>query len=152
MSSVLVSACLAGVHCRYDGGCRRDDALIQQLQSEGCVIVPVCPEQLGGLPTPRPPAEIVSGDGSAVLAGESKVINKNGADVTQPYVSGAEETLRIAELLGCGRAYLKEKSPACGVRAIQRGGRTCEGRGVAAALLASAGVEIIGADPPTPVA
>lgn len=148
MRAVLVSACLAGVHSRYDGGSKFNKALIKRLELEGCVIIPVCPEQLGGLPTPRPPAEITTGDGRAVLAGEARVVNAEGADVTEAYVRGAEETSRIAQLLGCGRAYLKEGSPACGVNTITRGGQTCGGMGVAAASLASAGVDVIGVDPP----
>ena len=148
MRPVLVSACLAGVHSRYDGACNFNKALIQRLELEGCVIVPVCPEQLGGLSTPRPPAEITSGDGRTVLAGESTVVAEDGTDVTQQYVRGAEETVRIAALLGCTHAYLAEKSPACGVHTLKRKGQTCEGRGVAAALLASAGVEVVGVDVP----
>lgn len=148
MASALVSACVVGVRCRYDGGARFGGELVERLRREGCEIVPVCAEQLGGLPTPRPPAEITTGDGRAVLAGEERVVNAEGADVTEAYVRGAEETSRIAQLLGCGRAYLKEGSPACGVNTITRGGQTCGGMGVAAASLASAGVDVIGVDPP----
>ena len=149
MRPVLVSACLAGVHSRYDGGCQFNKALIERLELEGCVIVPVCPEQLGGLSTPRPPAEITSGEGCGVLAGEGTVVAEDGMDVTQQYVRGAEEAVRIAALLGCTHAYLAERSPSCGVRQIKRKGRTCAGRGVAAALLASVGVEVVGIGPPT---
>ncbi|GAG50971.1 unnamed protein product, partial [marine sediment metagenome] len=78
----------------------------------------------------------------------ARVVNVEGADVTGEYVRGAEETLRLAQLLGCGRAYLSEKSPACGVASIERGGQTCSGMGVAAASLASAGIDVVGVDRP----
>lgn len=148
MHPVLVSACLVGVHSRYDGGCRFDRALIRRLEQEGCLVIPICPEQLGGLPTPRAPAEITSGGGRAVLAGESVVLADDGTDVTQHYVRGAEEAVRIAGRLGCARAYLAEGSPSCGVHKLKSKGDTCEGQGVTAALLASAGVEVVGVEPP----
>ena len=144
MRPVLVSACLAGVHSRYDGGSNSNKALIQRLQLEGCLVIPVCPEQLGGLPTPRPAAEITSGDGRSVLDGESSVLTEDGTDVTQQYVRGAEEAVRIAALLGCTHAYLAEKSPSCGTHTLKRKGHTCEGQGVASVLLEAAGVVVIG--------
>jgi uncharacterized protein YbbK (DUF523 family) len=147
MRPVLVSACLAGVHSRYDGGCNSNTALIERLQHEGCLVIPVCPEQLGGLPTPRPAAEITSGDGRSVLDGESSVLTEDGADVTQNYVRGAEEAVRIAALLGCTHAYLAEKSPSCGTHKLKRKGQTCEGQGVASALLEAAGVVVVGVEP-----
>lgn len=147
MPSVLVSACLFGVRCRYEGDARPDRELIARLERDGCHVVPICPEQLGGLPTPRPPAEITRGDGRTVLAGEARVIASDGADVTGQYVRGAAEAVRIAQLLGCRRAYLKEGSPACGVEKIKRGDRTCRGPGVAAAALERSGVQVSGAEP-----
>jgi len=147
MPSAIVSACLLGVRCRYDGGTCADRALMDRLMREGCCVVPVCPEQLGGLPTPRAPAEITRGDGASVLEGEARVVNADGADVTQEHVRGAREVLALAKSLGCGSAWLKEKSPACGVTAIKRGNQTCPGMGVAAALLRSSGIEVFGVDP-----
>lgn len=144
MPPVLVSACLVGVRCRYDGGSRPHPDLCEQFRQDGSRVVPVCPEQLGGLPTPRPAAEITTGDGHAVLEGKARVVDVGGADVTEVYVRGAEEAVRIARLAGCRRAWFKEKSPACGVRTIRRGGEVCPGAGVAAALLQSSGVEVIG--------
>jgi len=118
-----------------------------RLMREGCCVVPVCPEQLGGLPTPRAPAQITRGDGASVVGGEALVVNIAGADVTEQYVQGARQVLALAESLGCDSAWLKEKSPACGVTVIRRGDQTCSGMGVAAALLRSSGIEVFGSDP-----
>jgi len=140
---ILVSACLCGVHCRYDGAAKTDEE-IARLVREGKAL-PVCPEQLGGLPVPRLPAEIQSGDGEAVLLGLARVRNKEGADVTQEFVRGAEETLLIARLSGAERAILKANSPSCGCGAIYDGtfsGAKRAGDGVAAALLRRRGVDV----------
>jgi uncharacterized protein YbbK (DUF523 family) len=144
MTPVLVSACLLGCRCRYDGCSKLDRELVERLRREGCPIVPVCPEQLGGLSTPRPPAEITTGDGRSVLDGAARLVNRDGADVTAAYVRGAEEAVRLARLLGCRRACLKEKSPACGVTTVKRGEVTLPGTGVAAAMLQAEGIEVIG--------
>ena len=146
MSPVMVSACLLGVHCRYDGDARPCPELIERLRSEGRHIVPMCPEQLGGLSTPRPSAEITHGDGRTVLAGDARVVADDGTDVTELYLRGAQECVDLARRLGCCRAYLQERSPACGVGKIKRRGRTCAGMGVAAAMLEAAGVELIGVE------
>ena len=142
-SPVLVSACMLGLNTRYDGGnCHRPGLLQDELA--GLHVVPVCPEQLGGLPTPRDPAEISEGDGADVLKGEASVFTLKGKDVTDNYLRGAREVRRLARLLNIERAYLKEKSPSCGVTTIVRDGRHEPGRGVTAALLADSGVEISG--------
>lgn len=138
---VIVSACLLGTDCRYDGKSKPDRALIARLRAEG--IVPVCPEQLGGLRTPRPPAEIVGGDGAAVLDGAARVINREDADVTENYVRGAEQVLALARRLGIETAYLKSNSPSCGFGRIRRRGRLVDGMGVCAALLSRHGIEVI---------
>lgn len=139
---IIVSACLVGLRTRHDG----KDALSQAALSalEGSVIVPVCPEQLGGLPTPRPACEIPEGDGRDVLAGSSRVLDNTGADLTANFVRGAEETLKIARLIGATAAYLKEKSPSCGAISIKRGGQTIKGAGVTAALLEKNGLKVKG--------
>ena len=140
---ILVSACLCGVHCRYDGKAKPDEE-IMALMREGRAI-PVCPEQLGGLPVPRPPAEIMEGDGEAVLNGSAQVYNRLGQDVTQAFIMGAEETLHIASLSGAHKAILKANSPSCGAGVIYDGtfsGTTREGDGVAAALLRKNGIEV----------
>ena len=132
---ILVSACLLGVYCRYNGERKKMDG-IERLM-ERAELIPVCPEILGGLPTPRPPAERV-GD---------RVMNREGADVTEAYQRGAEETLRLAELFGAHLALLKERSPSCGKGKIHDGsfqGRIVDGSGVTAELLSSHGISVYG--------
>ncbi len=131
---ILVSSCLLGLRCRYDGG-EKADARILSLGKRRA-LVPVCPEQLGGLPTPRPPSERL---GDRVLA-------KDGADVTDAFRRGAEETLRLIRALGCREAVLKARSPSCGCGTIYDGtfsGRVVPGDGVTAALLVENGVRVL---------
>jgi uncharacterized protein YbbK (DUF523 family) len=132
---LLVSACLLGVCCRYDGA-GKTHPLAGELMTRYTVI-PVCPEQLGGLPTPRPPAE---------RQGE-RVMAKGGLDVTEPYRRGAEETLKLSRLFGCQAAVLKERSPSCGCGHIYDGtfsGTVTTGDGVTAALLRENGIPVLG--------
>lgn len=140
---VLVSACLAGVACRYDGGsCPLPE--VTGLVRAGRAI-PVCPEQLGGLPTPRPRAEIRGGDGADVLAGRARVVDEAGRDMTDAFRRGAEEVLRLARLTGARRALLKARSPSCGAGEIYDGsfrGTLRPGDGVTAALLRREGLEV----------
>ncbi|NTV14098.1 MAG: DUF523 domain-containing protein [Desulfobulbaceae bacterium] len=124
----LVSGCLIGLACRYDGGVKEDPECRHELA--GNIYVPVCPEQLGGLPTPREPADLVGGDGAAVLEGRARVVSRSGVDVTANFVAGAEQVLQIARELQVAGVYLKSGSPSCGV------GRVL---GVTAALLSRAG-------------
>jgi uncharacterized protein YbbK (DUF523 family) len=132
---ILVSACLLGVGCRYDGAHKCAPG-IEKLTSL-CQLIPVCPEILGGLPTPRPPAERV-GD---------RVLTREGKDVTAQYQRGAEEILRLAKLFSCTAALLKERSPACGCGQIYDGSfsrQLTQGNGVAAALLLENGIPVYG--------
>ena len=140
--TVIVSACLAGVCCRYDGKDKKDEALLSSLKDT--VIIPVCPERLGGLPTPRKRAEINSGDGFAVLGGSAAVIDADCNRVTDDFLSGAAEALEIAVSAGAKKAYPKENSPSCGVGYIKRNGKTVKGCGVFTALLKTAGIEVAG--------
>lgn len=134
--SILVSACLLGVPCRYDGAskpCAGVAALAERFR-----LIPVCPEQLGGLPTPRPASEIQP-DGS--------IRNTAGADVTEAYRTGAEAALSAALQSGCRVAILKEKSPSCGSGLRYDGsfsGTLTEGDGVTTALLRANGIRVIG--------
>ena len=135
MENILVSACLLGVACRYDGKRKPNEAVIALKEKYN--IIPVCPEIMGGLPTPRLPSEI---------RGET-VIMENGEDVTDKYSKGAEETLRLARLFGCGKAVLKEKSPSCGSGRIYDGtfSKTLtEGNGVTAGMLLANGIRVAG--------
>ena len=130
---ILVSACLLGCACRYDGQ-SKPYPLAQELAKRG-LAVPVCPEQLGGLSTPRNPSE---------RRGE-RVVMSDGRDVTAEYRRGAEETLRLARLYGCTAAVLKEKSPSCGSSLIYDGsftGTLRPGVGVTAALLLRNGITV----------
>src|SRR5437588_1076912 len=115
MESVLVSACLLGEPVRYNGGDKRcDHEILQRWMREGRV-VPVCPEVAGGLPVPRPPAEIAHGAGGlAVLTGTAKVIDGSGRDVSVHFLTGAEQALGCARTKGIRIAILKEGSPSCG--------------------------------------
>ncbi|MGB9496569.1 MAG: DUF523 domain-containing protein [Dissulfuribacterales bacterium] len=112
---VLVSACLIGLSCRYDGKSNRDIRLIDKLR--GANVLPVCPEQLGGLTTPRPAADIYYGNGIDVLNGRAKVLNVNGQDVTEAFKRGAEQTAFLAKALGVNQCFLKAGSPSCGITA-----------------------------------
>ena len=133
--TVLISACLLGFACRYDGGEKKYRDIDRLF--EVCSLIPVCPEQMGGLKTPRHPAERI-GD---------KVMTKEGEDVTEAYKRGAEEALKAAGLFGCSYALLKEKSPSCGSKKIYDGtfSRTLkEGDGTAAELLKANKIKVYG--------
>ena len=134
MKLILVSACLLGAACKYSGG----DNLCPQVaaMAQDHALVPVCPEQLGGLPTPRTPAER-QGD---------RVVTKDGRDVTEAYLRGAQEALKLAKLFGCDTAILKARSPSCGARAIYDGsftGTVVPGDGVTAELLQASGIRVL---------
>ncbi len=139
--TVLVSGCIVGMHCRYNGSTDVKVDVLQRLKETN--FVPLCPEQLGGLPTPRPRAWISSGDGSDVLSGRSFIITEDGKNVTDNYIRGAKEVELIVKLLGIKFAYMKNKSPSCGFGKIWRGDTLVDGNGVCAALLAQNNVEVI---------
>lgn len=141
---MIVSACLMGVKSRYDGSECLDEALLKEL--EGAALVPVCPEQLGGLSTPRASAEIHGGDGTGVLSGSARVKDENNIDVTVEFLRGAREVLNIAVRTGARRAFLKQKSPSCGVTTITADSKVRPGPGVTAALLRGEGLDVRGVD------
>lgn len=133
--NILVSACLLGVRCRYDGTGRANPRLEALLKTD--TLVPFCPEVYGGLPTPREPSERRDG----------RVVTKSGVDVTAQYEAGANEALRLAQRFGCKLAILKERSPSCGHGVIHDGsfsGALTAGNGVTAALLTENGIPVIG--------
>ncbi|MDK2918065.1 MAG: hypothetical protein PWQ37_798 [Candidatus Petromonas sp.] len=141
---ILVSACLVGVNCRYNGKSSMNKNLIDFLMGKNYVII--CPEQLGGLPTPRKPSEIVDGDGHDVLKGKTKVLDNEDRDVTGFFIKGAKETLKIADLYGAKTAILKANSPSCGSKKIYDGsfsGKLKDGKGVTAALLKENGILVL---------
>ncbi|MBU5590640.1 DUF523 domain-containing protein [Clostridium sp. MSJ-4] len=141
---IIVSACLCGLNCKYNGKNNEAIDIIRKLEKED--IIPVCPEQLGGLPTPRDPSEISNGTGEEVLKGKGKVISINGEDYTGYFIKGAEETLKIAKLFQVKKAILKSNSPSCGYKKIYNGdfkGILKEGNGVTAQLLLDNGIEVI---------
>ena len=141
---VVISACLLGVRCRYDGGDSRNELAIKQ--KEMSELIPVCPEEAGGLSTPRPPAEIVGGDGEDVLNGNAKVITVDGTDVTEAYVKGAYHALQVAQSHGATQVILKARSPSCGCGDIYDGtfsGTLTSGDGVTTALLKRHGITVI---------
>lgn len=111
---------------------------------QGLHVVPVCPEQLGGLATPRSPSEIVCGCGRDVIEGRSQVVATDGTDVTAQFLRGARAVAELAGLCGARRAILKEGSPSCGVSRIERAGERIEGEGVTTALLRRKEVEVEG--------
>ena len=136
---VLVSACLLGVCCRYDGESKPCENVIKL--REKYILIPICPESDGGLPTPRTPSERV-GD---------KVLMRDGKDVTKNYNKGAEEALRLAKEYNCNIAILKARSPSCGSGKIYDGSFTRtlkEGNGVAADALLAAGIPVSDEHPP----
>jgi len=123
-----------GVKCRYNGKSALNKKVVSLLRSE--VLIPVCPEQLGGLPTPREPAEIVG----------NRVFTISGRDVTENFIRGAKETLRIAKLFNISEAVMKQGSPSCGFGRIYDGtfsGKTRKGEGVTATLLKKHGIKIV---------
>lgn len=130
-----VSACLLGVRCKYDGTSNYAEEAVREL-AEKFTLIPVCPEQLGGLTTPRPPAEILDG----------RVITKDGQDVTESFQRGAKETLEIFKLLKLEAAILKEGSPSCGSSLIYDGtftGVKIPGMGLTVRLLRDQGIGVI---------
>jgi uncharacterized protein YbbK (DUF523 family) len=140
---LIISACLLGVACNHEGrGSPRTvvDELAQRYR-----LIPVCPEVLGGLPTPRAAAELQGGDGADALTGAARVVNVDGEDVTAAYRRGAEAAVAVARAVGASRAVLKARSPSCGSAGVYDGTfsrRLVPGRGVTAAALAAAGLEV----------
>ena len=131
MNIYLVSACLLGLRTRYDG--RVSSKKTCSTFIEGAISIPVCPEQLGGLPTPRSAADLVGGDGYEVLAGRARVMSRDGHDVTESFIMGARQVLAIAQLQSVAGVLFKARSPSCGVSPVI---------GVTAALLRDEGYEV----------
>lgn len=130
----LCSACLLGINCRYNHEPLNCEKVLQLAKSE--ILIPVCPEQLGGMPTPREPVEQL----------DDKIITQSGKDLTKHYLYGAEQVLKIAQLFGIKEAILKQKSPSCGCGKIYDGtfsDKIIPGDGVTVKLLKEHGIKVI---------
>ncbi|MFZ2193768.1 MAG: DUF523 domain-containing protein [Candidatus Moraniibacteriota bacterium] len=133
----LCSACLLGINCRYNGEAKPNKKVLELLEKE--VLIPVCPEQLGGLPIPRGPYELKDG----------RVVTNDGKDVTKEFQKGAKEVLKIAKLFNVKEAILKQKSPSCGCGQIYDGtfsGKIISGYGITTDLLRKNGIKIVSGD------
>ena len=136
---ILVSACLLGINCKYNGDNNKSEKIREYLKGKQFIIV--CPEQLGGLSTPRIPSEIINNDSDI-----RKVMSKEGIDVTENFIKGADEALKIARMYNCTEAILKEGSPSCGSKQIYDGsfsGVKIDGMGITADVLKKEGLKIL---------
>jgi uncharacterized protein YbbK (DUF523 family) len=130
----LCSACLLGINCRYDGHSKADKKVLKLAKKE--ILIPVCPEQLGGLSTPRAPTEKKG----------NNIFTKEGNDLTAQFQNGANEVLKIANIFGVKEAIMKQKSPSCGCGKIYDGsfsGKLIKGDGITTALLKNNGIKVI---------
>ena len=148
MPKVLVSKCLTGATCRYDA-CRQRPAVLDASRDAldaipGADPIPFCPEEEGGLGTPRPPAWIERESAAAVLAGRDRVITGSGVDVTAGFVEGAQKALEVCRREGIEFALLKERSPSCGTQSTHVGDLVTPGPGVTTQLLQDAGIQVHG--------
>jgi len=130
--TIIVSACLLGIKCRYDGKHKKNRRVISYLK--GKEVLPICPEHLAGLKIPRHPAQLYGGDGCDVLSGKARVINGSRKDITALFVKGAVKAVKIALSVRSSSALLKERSPSCGLRPVT---------GIFATLLKKEGFTVI---------
>lgn len=139
----LISACLCGINCRYNSSNSYNE-ICSKLMIENKAI-PVCPEQLGGLSTPRTPCEL-QGTANEVIEGENRIIDSDGIDVTEMFLRGANEVLKLSKMLNVKKAILKEGSPSCGVNFVYDGtfeGRKILGMGITSQILSDASIEVL---------
>lgn len=132
---ILVSACLLGLRTRYDGSQKLNNKVLEYLRENDYIPVPVCPEQLAGLPTPREEVQFVSGDGNSIIAGNGALATVSGRNLNEIFLRGAIEALQTGRIASCQKALMKERSPSCGVHMIYRAGERVPGVGVTTALL-----------------
>lgn len=145
----LCSACLLGIKCRYDGKSKPNKKVIKLAKKE--ILIPVCPEQLGGLSAPRTACGIFGGDGNDVLSGKAKVLNRRKKDLTKDFIHGTKEVLRIARIYNITEAILRQGSPSCGCGLAFQwkkvngkwSNRKQKGDGVTTALLKKNGIGVI---------
>lgn len=138
----IISACLCGINCKYNGKDNKNERCLKLLREGKAVLV--CPEQLGGLTTPRNPVEL-NNVASQVVEGNGKALTNQGEDVTEQFLKGAYETLKIAKEIGATRAILKEGSPSCGANFVYDGtftGNKIKGKGITAQILENEGITV----------
>lgn len=148
--NILISACLVGVKCNYKKDCAHSwkngfDALIDRIRDAGINLIPVCPEQLGGLTTPRPPAEIIISQDKPDSDG-FHVITIHDVDVTEQFIHGANQALHLAKVFNARIAIMEAKSPSCGSEMVHDGtftGKLVKGQGVCANLLQNNGIKVL---------
>lgn len=140
---ILVSACLLGLSTRYDGRSKHNEKVLSYLRHHNLLPVPVCPEQLAGLPTPRPMTFFATGNGDDVLDNRGCIINADQINMNAMFIKGAMETLKISRLAECSLALFKDGSPSCGVHRICRAGSRVAGQGVTTALLQRHGLQVL---------
>lgn len=144
MRKVLISACLLGINCKYNGMNNLSPQLIEDLKKADIICIPVCPEQLGGLSTPRKPCEITLDHIDKII-----IQNEEGIDVTLNFLNGVDETIKLLDFLNIQFAILKEKSPSCGSHVIYDGTFShtlIKGQGVLTRKLLEKGIRVIGED------
>ena len=146
MRPILVSSCLLGLKTRYDATDNYCQAVVDYIETNQLTPIPVCPEQLAGLSTPRPKCWFSHGDGAAILTGNGKLIDENGRNVTEVFLHGAQECLKIAKLTHCNMAILQQRSPSCGSQKIYLNEELIEGVGITAALLNKNGLNVFSDD------
>ncbi len=146
MRPILVSSCLLGLKTRYDGTDNYSQPVIEYIRKNRLIPIPVCPEQLSGLSTPRPKCWFSRGDGEAVLSGNGELRSEEGKEVTQVFLHGAEECLKLATLAGCKMAILQQRSPSCGSQKVYLNEQLVEGVGVTTALLVKNGLKVFADD------
>ncbi len=140
----LISACLCGINCKYNG--KNNSHPLFEAMLVRNEVLPVCPEQMGGLPTPRPACEIIGGTGLDVLQGKAQVISNDNRNLSEAFIKGAEEVLKLAAGKGIKEAVFQSRSPSCGCGHIYDGTfstHLIEGDGVTTALLRQHGIKVI---------
>jgi uncharacterized protein YbbK (DUF523 family) len=142
----LVSACLIGINCRYDGANSFSARVSSFLEDRE--FLPVCPELLAGLGVPRPPCSFSGGDGQALLAGSARILDADGNDLTETFLIGGRKALAVVREKGIESALLNERSPSCGVHEIYIGGEKTPGMGVMTALFVREGIHVISDEEP----
>jgi len=142
----LVSACLVGINCRYDGANSFSETVAEFLGDKQ--FMPVCPERLGGLGVPRAPCRFAGGDGKALLEGSAQILDQDGNDLSEAFLVGANKALAVVRTKCITAALLNERSPSCGVHEVYIGDARTPGMGVMTALLVKEGIRVISDEEP----